>query len=221
MRSYNSRQLLSLLAFFVDIAQALHQTPAPPVALLPVLQQQPLRQPQRRQQQLGQRQVSYNNVIIKGFKSLLDIATTTAAICTASPNTWFETSASMPPQCSNYTIDTDPTRNAVFYNSNITGLCDDTSPFSNKPVWFRFLPPAGTAIINYTVPNGYCGTSAPGWYAGQYPSTIYTTATSIACYVIGSNLCWQCNQMSVTNCNTFFVFGLPRSATCNCRYCTM
>lgn len=125
----------------------------------------------------------------------------------------------MPVQRSNYTINTDITRD-VAYN-NISNLCDNIAPFGIVPVWFRFQTPGGAMIANYSVANGYCSTSAPGWYAGQYPSTSYTTATSIACYRNGGHLCYYCNLMSVTNCNTFFVFALSKPPTCNRRYCTV
>lgn len=153
------------------------------------------------------------------MKVLFHLATTTAPVCTTSPNTWFETSATMPLQCSNYTIDTDITRDVAY--TNVSNLCDNTAPFGVKPIWFRFEVPGGTMIANYSIPNGRCGTSAPGWYAGQYPSSTYTTATSIACYMAAGNLCYYCNLMSVTNCNTFFVFALPKSPTCSLRHCTM
>lgn len=173
----------------------------------------------KRQRLRRQQQVCFNLIDKTWVKSLSYLATTTAPVCTASPNTWFETSATMPVQCSNYTINTDITRD-IAYN-NISNLCDNMVPFGVAPVWFRFQTPGGIMIANHSVANGYCGTSAPGWYAGQYPSTSYTTATSIACYRNGGNLCFYCNLMSVTNCNTFFVFALPKPPSCNLRYCTM
>jgi hypothetical protein len=147
-------------------------------------------------------------------------ATTTGAVCTSSPTTSFQYSTTTPPQCLNYTLNIDGTRN-LGYTSTIN-LCDNVSPFNSiTPVWIRFQDPAGTVVVNSPVPPNYCGTVATGWYAGQYPSVIYSTATSIACFYQTTNTCSSCNSMSVTNCNSYFVFLLLEPQSCNYRYCTI
>ena len=149
-------------------------------------------------------------------------ATVTAItpVCSSSPTTNLEYSSSTPPQCSNYTINMDATRN-IGYTASIN-FCDNVSPFNNgTPIWIRFQEPAGTLIANSIVPPNYCGTVATGWYAGEYPTGIFSTATSIVCFYYSTNTCTSCSSISVTNCQTFYVFLLPQTPSCNYRYCTL
>lgn len=152
---------------------------------------------------------------------MFNLATTLAPICTTTPSTSFEASLVMPPQCSKYTLDTDGTRSLNYREVLGINRCDSIWPSDNQTVWFRFQSPAGTMIVNYTVPSNRCGTICGGWYAGQYPSTGYTIATSIACFVGGAGPCHWCNLVSITNCDGFFVFALTKPPECPLRYCTM
>ena len=156
--------------------------------------------------------------LIINFCSFL--ATTTAIVCTATPTTFFQYSTATPTQCLNYTINTDATRNAA-YTASIN-LCDNVSPFNNiTSTWIRFQDPAGKQVVNSPIPPNYCGTVVTGWYAGQYPTTIFSTATSLACFYQTANTCASCNWMSVTNCQTYYVFSLAEPQSCNYRYCTI
>ncbi|CAF1553941.1 unnamed protein product [Adineta ricciae] len=144
---------------------------------------------------------------------------TTNAVCSTMPNTWYTTSATIPGQCINYTVDTDATRRYSYTAS--TSYCDNSWPFSNRIVWMRFQGAAGSMVVKIPISNNFCGTFYTGWYAGNYPLTVYTTATSIACFYFSSvNQCGTCRLMSVTNCGSFYVFGLVAPPFCNCRYCT-
>ncbi|CAF0938436.1 unnamed protein product [Adineta ricciae] len=146
--------------------------------------------------------------------------TTSPVQCSSTPITTFTYATDTPSQCSNYTLNTDKTRNLA-YTSSITS-CDNTSPFSNNTsVWIRFQDPAGTLIANSVVPPNSCGTVASGWFAGQYPTAFFSTATSIVCYYYSTNTCSDCNLISITNCKTFYVFLLPQPDSCNYRYCTV
>ncbi|CAF4757757.1 unnamed protein product, partial [Rotaria sp. Silwood1] len=101
---------------------------------------------------------------------------TTSFLCSSSPATYYQYTTLTPPQCLNYTTDTDATRN-IGYTTSIN-FCDNKSPFTNATsVWFRFQEPAGTLMANSPIPPNYCGTVVTGWYAGQYPSTVFTTVT--------------------------------------------
>jgi hypothetical protein len=71
------------------------------------------------------------------------------------------------------------------------------------------------------IPPNSCGTVVTGWYAGQYPATLYTTATSIVCFYYTTNTCADCSLISVTNCGTYTVYLLPEPDNCNYRYCTI
>lgn len=120
----------------------------------------------------------------------------------------------------NYTTNADSTRN-IGYTSSIN-YCDNIAPFSNATsVWIRFREPAGTLVANSPVPPNSCGTVVTGWYAGQYPSTVFTTATSVVCFYYSTDTCSSCAAISITNCLNFYVFLLPQANTCNYRYCTL
>jgi hypothetical protein len=147
-------------------------------------------------------------------------ATSTAPICSSSPTTSYQYSTATPSQCINYTINADPTRSAGY--TQTINSCDNGAPFNNTtPVWIRFLDPAGTLIPTTPIAPNSCGTVATGWYAGQYPTALYTTATSIVCFYYTTNTCADCSLISVTNCGTFDVYLLPEPANCNYRYCTI
>jgi len=147
-------------------------------------------------------------------------ATSTSLICSSSPTTSYQYSTAAPSQCLNYTNNTDPTR-SVAYTASIN-YCDDVAPFSNTTsIWIRFLDPAGTIIPNAPVSPNSCGTVATGWYAGQYPSALYTTATSIVCFYYTTNTCADCSLISVTNCDNFYVYLLPEPDNCDYRYCVL
>ncbi|CAF1500495.1 unnamed protein product [Adineta steineri] len=143
-----------------------------------------------------------------------------SAECSSSPLTTYQVSTTVPPQCSNYTLNTDETRN-IAYTSSLN-YCDNILPFnSTTPVWIRFQDQAGTLIAKSPVPPNSCGSTATGWYAGQYPSAFFTTATSIVCFFYIANTCYACSSISITNCQTFYVFLLPVPPSCNYRYCTL
>ncbi len=145
---------------------------------------------------------------------------TSPVVCTTTPATTYNYSTVSPSQCSNYIENADGTRN-IGYTATINS-CDNVASFSSAaPVWFRFEDPAGKVIANSPVPPNSCGTVATGWYAGQYPTPNFSTATSIVCYYISTNTCAACNLISVTNCQTFYVFLLPQPPSCNYRYCTL
>ncbi|CAF3647371.1 unnamed protein product [Adineta steineri] len=145
---------------------------------------------------------------------------TSSAVCSSTPITSYQYSTATPFQCLNYTNNTDKTRN-IAYTSSINN-CDNALPFVNTTsVWIRFRDDAGTLIANSPVPPNSCGSVATGWYAGQYPSAAFTTATSIVCFFVTTNTCSACNSISITNCQTFYVFLLPVTPYCNYRYCTL
>jgi hypothetical protein len=127
------------------------------------------------------------------------------------------TSSVLPTQCSTYVTNTDSTR-LGHYSGSTTG-CDNPTPFGSSPAWVRFTGAAGTMMASSVVPSNNCGTQATGWYNGSYPS-VGSTITGTVCYNWISLSCWQSNIISVTNCNTFYVYQLPATPGCSYRYCT-
>ena len=154
------------------------------------------------------------------FVTFLCLVTTEPVVCTGDPKTTYQYATRTPPECTNYTLNTDLTRN-IGYTSSID-LCDNIDPFINgTEVWIRFDSPAGTVIPKESISLNRCGAIATGWYAGQYPESEYSTATSIVCFYENTNTCGSCRRISITNCRRFFVFLLPIPPSCNHRYCTV
>ena len=148
------------------------------------------------------------------------LVTPFAGACTSAPSTIYKLSTATPPECLNYTLDADGTRN-IRYTASIN-FCDNVLPFNNAtPIWFRFQDAAGIVVANAPIPPNRCGAVATGWYAGQYPAAVFSTATSLACFYQTSNTCSSCTVMSVTNCQTYYVFSLLQPPSCNYRYCTV
>ncbi|CAF1444308.1 unnamed protein product, partial [Didymodactylos carnosus] len=103
---------------------------------------------------------------------------------------------SLPYQCSSYITINDSTHNVAYGGG------------------------AGTIIVKSAPSINHCGTAAPGWYSGIYPSAIGSTTTGMVCYNANNNTCKWNNSISITNCTTFYVFALFAPPTCNLRYCT-
>jgi len=85
------------------------------------------------------------------------------------------TMANSLPQCNDYETIDDPTRNV---NKN-QGFDADKTYFSSGPRWVRFQGTGGTEIPTSAVAEYKCGTSAPGWYSGEMPTTIHTTTNEL------------------------------------------
>ncbi len=127
------------------------------------------------------------------------------------------TAIALPPECSSYVTNTDATRRSTYSES--IGRCDHPTPFGSPIAWVRFSGAAGTMMASSVVTSNRCGTSATGWYNGSYPD-VGSTTNGTVCYNFIDNSCWKSNRVSVTNCNTFYVYQLPPTSQCYMRYCT-
>lgn len=121
----------------------------------------------------------------------------------------------MPPQCSNYTLDTDSTRSTT-YSIGTTG-CDVT--LYSTATWVRFGGPA-TQMASSAPPIYRCATSATGWYTGTLPTPVGSTSTGVVCFSWTSSICDFHSTISVTYCNGFYVYLLVAPSQCALRYCT-
>ena len=124
----------------------------------------------------------------------------------------------LPSQCSTYTTITDGTRRAS--NTVLASLCDNTI-FTASPTWVRFSGAAGTQLSTTVVVINRCGTQATGAYTGTMPVSVGATTTGSVCYNWSSNSCNWSNSISVTNCNSFYVYALIAPPGCSFRYCTV
>ena len=128
------------------------------------------------------------------------------------------TIATLPSQCGSATILNDATR--LITAAGSTG--NDYSSFSTAYVWYRFFA-NGISVSMATSPPAYqrCNAYYSGWYAGTIPS-YGQTIVGTACYVTcTTNICGNSNNIMVTNCGSYFVYGLIRPPSNSYyRYCT-
>lgn len=123
---------------------------------------------------------------------------------------------SKPPQCFKYMTITDKTRRTT--HSHAT-TCDKGF-FKEKLTWVRFLGDAGTRLAPGPLDGFRCSTQGTGWYKGSYPTSIGATVTGTVCFGWPRNTCQWKTEISVTECDGFYVFGLPPPPACYLRYCT-
>ena len=123
------------------------------------------------------------------------------------------------------------TRKFSYFNSDdLYWKCDSGSTNSNGdwsgPGWYRVMGGAGTQLSTHAFTNltrGYCETGIGGWITGGHLQS--TTPGQIVNRTIkfdrpGYDYTGRNHDISVTNCDGFFVYNLPGIGTCNWRYCT-
>ena len=118
------------------------------------------------------------------------------------------------------------------YVKNDDWQCDASYTHNSKredwsgPGWYRVTGGAGTQLSSHAFTNrtdGYCKTDVGGWITGGNLQS--TTPGQIVSRTIrfdrpgydspGANF-----DISVTNCDGFFVYDLPDIGGCSFRYCT-
>ena len=143
--------------------------------------------------------------------------TTTAVTTVTATTISVITARSLPSECYNYSSISDSTRLATATTGTIA--CDQIM-FSSTITWWRFVGVGGTQIVS-SAPSSYrCGTDASGWYTGPMPASA-TTVNGTVCYVWLSSNCHWSNTILITNCGSFYVYGLVDPPNCNLRYCTV
>jgi cysteine-rich repeat protein len=123
--------------------------------------------------------------------------------------------AELPPECLGYVPLAEPER-AVTFNDGPGKItkCDKTAD-----KWHRFMDPAGT-VMPVAAPTIYsCGTDAPGWMMGGYPTPDEGIVVRTACFAWFGDPCAWSNEISVLNCGEYYVFKLPTPPDTCLRYC--
>ena len=136
----------------------------------------------------------------------------------------------LPPQCSQYMNMSSSTRKFSYLKTEKV-QCDRNSINSNRedwsgPGWYRVMGGAGTQLSTHAFTNwtrGYCKTAVGGWITGGNLQS--TTPGQIVSRTIkfdrpGWSRTDINHDISVTNCDGFFVYNLPGIDICNSRYCT-
>ncbi|CAF1327799.1 unnamed protein product [Didymodactylos carnosus] len=141
--------------------------------------------------------------------------TTTSTTIQMTSQSVQQSNGSLPSQCTNYVTNNDSTRLTSY---NASSACDNL--IFNQLTYVHFIAPSGTQIPTSSPGPHYCGTDAPGWISTPYPTTVGQTVSATVCYDWNSNSClWQ-NQITIINCDTYYVFGLILPVYCQLRYCT-
>lgn len=125
------------------------------------------------------------------------------------------TTGSFPHQCSVYTVYNDATRHVSPAGGS---TCDQTIFSTTFSTWVRFIGIGGTEIPRSATNASRCGTSYTGWYMGTMPTTSMTVV-GMVCYASTTSDCFIFNSIVVTNCESFYVYGLIDPPVCNSRYC--
>lgn len=124
------------------------------------------------------------------------------------------TTTTLPNQCYSYTFINDATR---LTTSGLGSGCDNA--FSTL-TWVRFAGSGGTKIAD-SPPSMYsCGTYYPGWYTGSQPADSFTS-TGAVCFVYSNYTCMWASGIYITNCGSYYVYGLTNVPGCYMRYCTV
>jgi hypothetical protein len=92
--------------------------------------------------------------------------------------------------------------------------------FGGTYVWYRFYGSGGTQIVTSAPAYNRCGGTYSGWFSSTMP-TSGNTMIGTVCYVSGTNICVYQNTILVTNCGSYYVYGLINSPALYARYCTV
>ena len=84
----------------------------------------------------------------------------------------------------------------------------------NPNTWYRFTGNAGTVMPTSCVPEGHCGTEAPGWLVlDEMPKPNRYERSATVCFHADGKCCKCKTEIAVKNCGKFFVYKLspPRA----------
>ena len=133
-----------------------------------------------------------------------------------------------PNQCVEYMVLDDAKRSV---NNGYDLYCDtvdtDYRPSSDwqGPGYYRIMSSAGNRLPESAPKSYHCGTNLPGWMRGEHHQEIYEEKKMTACFALNNNAfpdeynCMYQANITVTNCNGFYVYKLPDTPYCDLRYC--
>lgn len=106
-------------------------------------------------------------------------------------------------------------RSQFYQMSGSGGNCDKDL----QTDWYRFKGKAGLKMPDTCVKSGSCGTHAPGWYQGSYPTALGAVSPGKVCFNWFGLCCAWSALASVKKCNGFYVYRLGRTTLCDLQYC--
>jgi hypothetical protein len=138
-----------------------------------------------------------------------------------------------PDQCVNYKVldqaDRSVNHGGCGYNGSdyVECYCDDidlvTSSDWQGPGYYRIISTAGSRLPESSPGIGRCGTRLSGWLRGEHPQDMYAEKEMTVCFEDADsdgNCYWNAN-ITVTNCDGFYVYMLPDAPSCHARYCVV
>ena len=157
-------------------------------------------------------------MMIKNITGVLVICLTAAVIGSSLTE--------LPPECNDYFILNDSSRNI---NHGWEGHCDRDDDWSISPDWqgsnnwYRMMPPAGVVIPETSLEYEHCGTTLPGWINGSHPTDEGEQVDVEVCFSWdtgdGKCDCYWSQNIEITHCISYYVYYLPETQWCNTRYC--
>ena len=133
-----------------------------------------------------------------------------------------------PDQCVNYKVldqaDRSVNHGGCGYNGSdyVECYCDDidlvTSSDWQGPGYYRIISTAGSRLPESSPGFEHCGTFYTGWLRGEHPQEIYVEKNMSVCFDANIICFWEAD-ITVTNCDGFFVYLLPDTPDCRLRYC--
>ena len=94
--------------------------------------------------------------------------------------------------------------------------CDSQLPRS----WYRFRGRAGLGMPDYCIKTGSCGTHAPGWFQGTYPTVPGAVSPGRVCFSWWmGGCCYWYMDIKVKRCSDFYIYQLPETPGCELYYC--
>lgn len=104
-----------------------------------------------------------------------------------------------------------------------SGTLSDTAWLTSTTKWVRFIGASGTELATYTYGVNTCGTTYTGYYTSSLPSPSETVAGTVCFYVSATYPCYYLYAVTilVTNCGSYYVYGLTSPPLSSARYCTM
>ena len=94
--------------------------------------------------------------------------------------------------------------------------CDSQLPTN----WYRFRGRAGLGMPDYCIKTGSCGTHAPGWFQGTYPTVPGAVSSGRVCFSWWiRGCCYWYMDIKVKKCSDFYIYELPETQGCDLYYC--
>ena len=139
-----------------------------------------------------------------------------------------------PDHCKEYMVLDEDDRNVDHYNKgcrdeNNTYVCycdKDEASFTSSdwqgPGYYRIQSSAGTRLPESSPGESHCGTTEVGWLSGEHHQNVFAEESMTVCFDSTSyknDTCYYEANVTVTNCDGFYVYKLPDTPTCNLRYC--